>query len=95
MTYGQFTVKTAGTAVEPTPTPSNPDIPKTGEADHTWVCLLYTSIPRRLYEEICRLRGDIGGRQLFLRHGAEILNYPVTDAREMLDVDTMEDYWKI
>ena len=40
MTYGQFTVKTAGTAVEPTPTPSNPDIPKTGEADHTWVLLM-------------------------------------------------------
>lgn len=37
---GQFTVKTAGTAVEPTPTPSNPDIPKTGEADHTWVLLM-------------------------------------------------------
>ena len=52
-------------------------------------------IPKRLYEEICRLHGDVGGRQLFLRHGAEILNYPVTDAREMLDVDTIADYRKI
>lgn len=52
-------------------------------------------IPKRLYEEICRLHGDVGGRQLFLRHGAEILNYPITDAREMLDVDTIADYRKI
>ena len=49
-------------------------------------------ISRALFGELASLRGDVGGRQIFDRHRAEILEVPVDDPMALRDIDSREDY---
>ncbi len=48
-------------------------------------------IDRSLFGELAQISGDQGGRQLFARHEAEIVELPLPTAEPLLDIDTLED----
>jgi molybdenum cofactor cytidylyltransferase len=48
-------------------------------------------IDRSLFAELAEISGDEGGRQLFARHAAEIVELPLQTERPLLDIDTVED----
>lgn len=47
---------------------------------------------RSLFGELAGMTGDAGGRQLFASHFDELLEVDADDPRELLDVDTPEDF---
>jgi molybdenum cofactor cytidylyltransferase len=42
---------------------------------------------RRYWPELCALRGDVGGRELFDRHADDLLEVAVADQGILLDID--------
>jgi len=46
---------------------------------------------RRLFDELARIRGDEGGRQLFPAHEEEIVEVPIASKEALQDVDTAHD----
>jgi molybdenum cofactor cytidylyltransferase len=46
---------------------------------------------RSLFEELGKIEGDTGGRQLFARHAAGIVELPLDSELALRDLDTMED----
>ena len=47
---------------------------------------------RPLFPELAVIEGDIGGRQLFGRYDAQIVEVPVADPLTLRDIDTWSDY---
>ena len=47
---------------------------------------------RPLFPELAAIEGDIGGRQLFGRYDAQIVEVPVADPLTLRDIDTWSDY---
>ncbi len=50
---------------------------------------------RGYFEELARLQGDQGGRELLTKYQAQVQFVDFDDARLALDVDTLEDYENI
>ncbi len=48
---------------------------------------------RRTFPELMQLSGDVGGRPLFARYPIEWV--PWYDSSVLLDVDTLDDYWRL
>ncbi len=48
---------------------------------------------RQTFPELMALSGDVGGRPLFARHPIEWV--PWFDSSVLLDVDTLDDYWRL
>lgn len=46
----------------------------------------------RYREELLRLRGDVGGRQIIKEHTDDVLEIPVDSESINVDIDTMSDY---
>jgi molybdenum cofactor cytidylyltransferase len=51
-------------------------------------------IKRRFFPALHRLRGDVGARDLFLKHTNQICLVEADEAYEDMDLDTWEDYLK-
>ena len=49
-------------------------------------------VARPLFEELSRIEGDAGARQLFDRHQSDIVEVPVKDPLALRDIDTWSDY---
>lgn len=50
--------------------------------------------PDSLFSELMKLQGDSGGREILVRHSAELALYDVADKKELMDIDTRQDYAK-
>ena len=48
-------------------------------------------IGRSLFGELAGISGDEGGRQLFARHGGEIVEVSLSSPKPLLDIDSLED----
>ncbi len=58
-------------------------------------CMSYKNEPgnpvifKKLYlKELCALSGDVGGKKIVKRHMDDVFLYPVTDPKELTDLDT-------
>ncbi len=49
-------------------------------------------LPRRLFDELLALSGDVGAREIIGQERATVLAEPLTNELAHLDVDTKEDY---
>lgn len=45
--------------------------------------------------QLIQLEGDNGGKQLIARHEEYVVQYPVLEQKELMDIDTWEDYKKV
>jgi molybdenum cofactor cytidylyltransferase len=52
-------------------------------------------IGRRFYDELHRLKGDVGARDLFMKYPDHICLVEPEEDYEDIDIDTMEDYLEI
>jgi molybdenum cofactor cytidylyltransferase len=50
---------------------------------------------RAMFPELLAIRGDQGGRELFLRHKEEVERVDMDDMAVILDVDTRQDYEQV
>ena len=47
------------------------------------------------YDELCLLRGDIGGKTIIKKHPKELLCVDIDDENELIDIDRYETYLRI
>ncbi len=51
--------------------------------------------PHKLKEELLNLVGDVGGKAVINKHIEEIVKVNIKSDREHIDIDTMDDYYKV